>query len=159
MIRRPPRSTLSSSSAASDVYKRQEEGWETIMVNCNPETVSTDYDTSDRLFFEPVTFEDVMNIIENVKPTGVIVQYGGQTPLNLAQRLKDAGAPIIGTSPESIAKAEDRKLFRDVVEKLNLLQPANDTVTSFAEAEIVACLLYTSPSPRDRQKSRMPSSA
>ena len=114
------------------------DGYETIMVNCNPETVSTDYDTSDRLFFEPVTFEDVMNIIENVKPTGVIVQYGGQTPLNLAQRLKAAGAPIIGTSPESIAKAEDRKLFREVVEKLNLLQPANDTVTSFAEADAVA---------------------
>ena len=114
------------------------DGFETIMVNCNPETVSTDYDTSDRLFFEPVTFEDVMNIIENVQPVGVIVQYGGQTPLNLAQRLKAAGAPIIGTSPDSIAKAEDRKLFRDVVEKCNLLQPANDTVTNFEEADAVA---------------------
>ncbi len=114
------------------------DGFETIMVNCNPETVSTDYDTSDRLFFEPVTFEDVMNIIENIKPVGVIVQYGGQTPLNLAQRLKAAGAPIIGTSPDSIAKAEDRKLFRDVVEKCKLLQPANDTVTNFEEADRVA---------------------
>jgi len=114
------------------------DGFETIMVNCNPETVSTDYDTSDSLFFEPVTFEDVMNIIDNVKPVGVIVQYGGQTPLNLAQRLKNAGAPVIGTSPESIAKAEDRKLFRDVVERLDLLQPANDTAISFAEAEVIA---------------------
>ena len=87
------------------------------MVNCNPETVSTDYDTSDQLFFEPVTFEDVMNIIENIKPVGVIVQYGGQTPLNLAERLEAAGAPIIGTTPDSIARAEDRERFREVVEK------------------------------------------
>jgi carbamoyl-phosphate synthase large subunit len=108
------------------------------MVNCNPETVSTDYDTSDSLFFEPVTFEDVMNIIERIKPKGVIVQYGGQTPLNLAQRLEAAGAPIIGTSPHSIARAEDRKLFRDIVEKLNLLQPPNDTVASLEEAIEVA---------------------
>ena len=114
------------------------DGFETIMVNCNPETVSTDYDTSDRLFFEPVTFEDVMNIIDRVKPKGVIVQFGGQTPLNLAQRLKAAGAPVIGTSPESIARAEDRELFREVVEKLNLLQPANATATSFEEAAAIA---------------------
>ncbi|MBI2422504.1 MAG: carbamoyl-phosphate synthase large subunit [Candidatus Hydrogenedentes bacterium] len=119
-------------------FALKEDGYETIMVNCNPETVSTDYDTSDRLFFEPVTFEDVMNIIEHIKPKGVIVQFGGQTPLNLAQRLEAAGAPIIGTSPESIARAEDRKYFRDVVEKLHLLQPANDTVVSFEEAKAVA---------------------
>ncbi|HEX72953.1 MAG TPA: carbamoyl-phosphate synthase large subunit, partial [Candidatus Hydrogenedentes bacterium] len=114
------------------------DGFETIMVNCNPETVSTDYDTSDRLFFEPVTFEDVMNIIDRVQPKGVIVQFGGQTPLNLAERLEKAGAPIIGTSPDSIARAEDRERFRDVVEKLGLLQPANDVATSFEQAAVIA---------------------
>ncbi len=119
-------------------FALKEDGYETIMVNCNPETVSTDYDTSDQLFFEPVTFEDVMNIIDNVKPKGVIVQYGGQTPLNLAERLEAAGAPIIGTSPDSIARAEDRERFREVVEKLNLLQPANDVATSFEEADVIA---------------------
>jgi carbamoyl-phosphate synthase large subunit len=119
-------------------FALKEDGFETIMVNCNPETVSTDYDTSDRLFFEPVTFEDVMNIIDRVKPKGIIVQFGGQTPLNLAQRLERAGAPIIGTPPESIARAEDRKLFREIVQKLNLLQPENDTVASAVEAQTVA---------------------
>jgi carbamoyl-phosphate synthase large subunit len=119
-------------------FALKDDGYETIMVNCNPETVSTDYDTSDSLFFEPVTFEDVMNIIDRVKPKGVIVQYGGQTPLNLAQRLKAAGAPIIGTSPDSIARAEDRELFRDVVERLNLLQPDNATATSYEQAEVIA---------------------
>ncbi len=119
-------------------FALKEDGYETIMVNCNPETVSTDYDTSDRLFFEPVTFEDVMNIIDNIKPKGVIVQYGGQTPLNLAQRLEAAGAPIIGTSPDSIARAEDRERFREVVDKLGLLQPPNGVATSFEEAEVVA---------------------
>jgi carbamoyl-phosphate synthase large subunit len=119
-------------------FALKEDGYETIMVNCNPETVSTDYDTSDSLFFEPVTFEDVMNIIDRVKPKGVIVQYGGQTPLNLAERLEAAGAPIIGTSPDSIARAEDRKRFRDVVEKLGLLQPANETAVSFEEAAEIA---------------------
>jgi carbamoyl-phosphate synthase large subunit len=119
-------------------FALKEDGYETIMVNCNPETVSTDYDTSDSLFFEPVTFEDVMNIIDRVKPKGVIVQYGGQTPLNLAERLEAAGAPIIGTSPDSIARAEDRKRFRDVVEKLGLLQPANQTAVSFEEAAEIA---------------------
>ena len=115
------------------------DGYETIMVNCNPETVSTDYDTSDSLFFEPLTFEDViMNIIERIKPKGVIVQFGGQTPLNLAERLEKAGAPVIGTSPDSIARAEDRERFREVVEKLNLLQPANDVATSFEQAEVIA---------------------
>ena len=119
-------------------FALKDDGYETIMVNCNPETVSTDYDTSDSLFFEPVTFEDVMNIIDRVKPKGVIVQFGGQTPLNLAQRLKAAGAPIIGTTPDSIARAEDRELFRDVVERLNLLQPDNATATSFDEASVIA---------------------
>lgn len=119
-------------------FALKDDGYETIMVNCNPETVSTDYDTSDSLFFEPVTFEDVMNIIDRVQPKGVIVQYGGQTPLNLAEKLEAAGAPIIGTSPDSIARAEDRKRFRDVVQKLGLLQPANETAVSFEEAAEIA---------------------
>ncbi len=116
----------------------KEDGYETIMVNSNPETVSTDYDTSDRLYFEPVTFEDVLNIVEHEKPKGVIVQFGGQTPLNLAVALEKAGAPIIGTTPDSIARAEDRKRFREVVEKLSLLQPVNDTATSVEEAVAIA---------------------
>ncbi|HOV72985.1 MAG TPA: carbamoyl-phosphate synthase large subunit [Candidatus Hydrogenedentes bacterium] len=120
------------------VFALKEDGYETIMVNSNPETVSTDYDTADRLYFEPVTFEDVLNIVEREKPKGVIVQFGGQTPLNLAVALEKAGVPIIGTSPDSIARAEDRKRFREVVEKLNLLQPANDTATSLAEARVIA---------------------
>ena len=120
------------------VFALEEDGYETIMVNSNPETVSTDYDTSDRLYFEPVTFEDVLNIVEREKPKGVIVQFGGQTPLNLAQALMKAGVPIIGTSPDSIARAEDRKLFRELVEKLNLLQPMNDTATCVEEARVVA---------------------
>jgi len=101
----------------------REDGYETIMVNCNPETVSTDYDTSDRLYFEPLTFEDVMEIIDLEKPTGVIVQFGGQTPLKLARALAAAGAPIIGTSPDSIDCAEDRERFSQLVDKLGLLQP------------------------------------
>ena len=94
----------------------KESGYETIMVNCNPETVSTDYDTSDRLYFESLTFEDVMEIIDKEKPKGVIVQYGGQTPLKLARDLEAAGAPIIGTSPDSIDLAEDRERFSELVE-------------------------------------------
>jgi carbamoyl-phosphate synthase large subunit len=120
------------------VFALKEDGYETIMVNSNPETVSTDYDTSDRLYFEPVTFEDVLNIVEREKPKGVIVQFGGQTPLNLAVALEKAGVPIIGTTPESIARAEDRKLFRELVAKLRLLQPPNDTATSVEEAREVA---------------------
>lgn len=120
------------------VFALKNAGYETIMINCNPETVSTDYDTSDRLFFEPVTFEDVMNIIERVQPQGVIVQFGGQTPLNIAQQLEKAGAPIIGTSPYNIARAEDRKLFREVVLKLNLLQPESDTALSPEDALEIA---------------------
>ncbi|CUX96626.1 carbamoyl-phosphate synthase large subunit [Candidatus Doolittlea endobia] len=108
----------------------REDGYETIMVNCNPETVSTDYDTSDRLYFEPVTLEDVLEIVRIENPEGVIVQYGGQTPLKLARALKDAGVPVIGTSPDSIDRAEDRERFQEVVKYLGLKQPANATVTT-----------------------------
>jgi carbamoyl-phosphate synthase large subunit len=112
----------------------RESGYETIMVNCNPETVSTDYDTSDRLYFESLTFEDVMEIIDKEKPKGVIVQYGGQTPLKLARDLEAAGAPIIGTSPDSIDLAEDRERFQKIVEKLGLKQPPNRTASSKEQA-------------------------
>jgi carbamoyl-phosphate synthase large subunit len=112
----------------------RESGYETIMVNCNPETVSTDYDTSDRLYFESLTFEDVMEIIDREKPKGVIVQYGGQTPLKLARQLEAAGAPIIGTSPDSIDLAEDRERFQKLVQSLQLKQPPNRTARSKEEA-------------------------
>ncbi len=112
----------------------RESGYETIMVNCNPETVSTDYDTSDRLYFESLTFEDVMEIIDKEKPKGVIVQYGGQTPLKLARQLEAAGAPIIGTSPDSIDLAEDRERFQKLVQSLDLKQPPNCTARSKEEA-------------------------
>jgi len=112
----------------------KEAGYETIMVNCNPETVSTDYDTSDRLYFESLTFEDVMEIIDKEKPKGVIVQYGGQTPLKLARELEAAGAPIIGTSPDSIDLAEDRERFQQLVESLQLKQPPNRTARNKEEA-------------------------
>ncbi|MEE4163954.1 MAG: carbamoyl-phosphate synthase large subunit, partial [Woeseiaceae bacterium] len=112
----------------------KETGYETIMVNCNPETVSTDYDTSDRLYFEPLTFEDVMEIIDKEQPKGVIVQYGGQTPLKLAEGLEAAGAPIIGTSPDSIDLAEDRERFQQLVRKLDLKQPPNTTARSREDA-------------------------
>ena len=112
----------------------REDGFETIMVNCNPETVSTDYDTSDRLYFESITFEDVLEIVRIEKPVGVIVQYGGQTPLKLARALEDAGVPIIGTSPDAIDRAEDRERFQQAVDRLGLLQPENATVTSVEEA-------------------------
>ena len=112
----------------------REDGFETIMVNCNPETVSTDYDTSDRLYFEPLTFEDVMEIIALEKPEGVIVQFGGQTPLKLARALEAAGAPIIGTSPDSIDLAEDRERFSKLVDKLGLLQPSAKSARNEQEA-------------------------
>ena len=115
-----------------------EAGYESIMINCNPETVSTDYDTSDRLYFEPLTFEDVMSVIDVEKPKGVIVQFGGQTPLKLAQALKNAGAPIIGTQPESIDQAEDRELFKSMVQELDLLQPYNEVATNLEEAIVNA---------------------
>ncbi|HRH91678.1 MAG TPA: carbamoyl-phosphate synthase large subunit, partial [Agitococcus sp.] len=111
----------------------REDGYETIMVNCNPETVSTDYDTSDRLYFEPVTLEDVLEIVRVEQPKGVIVQYGGQTPLKLARHLEDAGVPIIGTSPDAIDRAEDRERFQQMVERLNLRQPPNRTARNSEE--------------------------
>ena len=114
------------------------DGYEVVMVNSNPETVSTDYDTSDRLFFEPLTVEDVLNVCERVEPMGVIVQFGGQTPLNLARALEAAGVPIIGTSPESIDLAEDRERFRLVIERLGLRQPPNASATTTAEARRIA---------------------
>ncbi len=113
-------------------------GYETIMVNCNPETVSTDYDTSDRLYFEPLTFEDVMNIVEAEKPKGVIIQFGGQTPLKLALRLQNAGVNIIGTSPDSIDLAEDRKRFGNMLKKLNIPQPENGTALNEVDAVKIA---------------------
>ncbi len=113
-------------------------GFETIMVNCNPETVSTDYDTSDRLYFEPLTFEDVMNIVDVEKPEGVIVQFGGQTPLNLAMRLHQAGVPIIGTGADSIDLAEDRKRFGALLRELGIPQPENGMAATAEEAKDVA---------------------
>jgi carbamoyl-phosphate synthase large subunit len=120
------------------VFALAEDGYETIMVNCNPETVSTDYDTSDRLYFEPLTQEDVLEIVAKENPVGVIVQFGGQTPLKLAVALEKAGVPIIGTSPDAIDRAEDRERFQEMLHKLNLIQPENGTARSFEEAEIVA---------------------
>ncbi|MBS1828578.1 MAG: carbamoyl-phosphate synthase large subunit [Acidobacteria bacterium] len=119
-------------------YALKEFGVESIMVNCNPETVSTDYDTSDRLYFEPLTLEEVLNIYDTEKPDGVIVQFGGQTPLNLALPLKRAGVPIIGTDPANIDLAEDRKLFGKLLEELGIPSPANGTATSEEEAIAVA---------------------
>jgi carbamoyl-phosphate synthase large subunit len=119
-------------------FALKEIGIESIMVNCNPETVSTDYDTSDRLYFEPLTFEDVMNIVDKEKPDGVIVQFGGQTPLKLAGPLAKAGVKIIGTSPDSIDMAEDRKRFNKLADKLHLLQPASGTATNYAQTRKIA---------------------
>ena len=116
----------------------REDGYETIMVNCNPETVSTDYDTSDRLYFEPLTLEDVLEIIDKEKPKGVIVQYGGQTPLKLARALEANGAPVIGTSPDSIDAAEDRERFQKMIDKLGLKQPPNRTARNADEALALA---------------------
>jgi carbamoyl-phosphate synthase large subunit len=115
-------------------FALKEAGYESIMVNCNPETVSTDYDTSDRLYFEPITFEDVMEIVDRERPTGVIVQFGGQTPLNLAMRLFQAGVPIIGTSPEAIDLAEDRKRFGKLLVDVGIPQPPNGFARSLEEA-------------------------
>ncbi len=119
----------------------REDGYETIMINCNPETVSTDFDTSDRLYFEPLTLENVLDIIELEQPKGVIVQYGGQTPLKLANALQAAGAPIVGTSPDSIDLAEDRERFQQLIERLDIRQPPNRTVRSADEAIECACVL------------------
>ncbi|MBM3794729.1 MAG: carbamoyl-phosphate synthase large subunit [Acidobacteria bacterium] len=119
-------------------FALQQFGVESIMVNCNPETVSTDYDTSDRLYFEPLTYEEVLNIVDREKPTGVIVQFGGQTPLNLALPLKRAGVPIIGTDPANIDLAEDRKLFGKLLDDLKIPSPPNGSATSLGEALEVA---------------------
>ncbi|MFQ5457087.1 MAG: carbamoyl-phosphate synthase large subunit, partial [Myxococcota bacterium] len=116
-------------------FALKEDGFETIMVNCNPETVSTDYDTSDRLYFEPLTLEDVLEIVRRENPEGVIVQFGGQTPLKLAVPLAQSGAPIIGTSPDAIDRAEDRERFKALLEKLNLKQPDNGIARSVSEAQ------------------------
>ncbi|HMI37962.1 MAG TPA: carbamoyl-phosphate synthase large subunit, partial [Steroidobacteraceae bacterium] len=116
----------------------REDGFETIMVNCNPETVSTDYDTSDRLYFEPLTLEDVLEIIHKERPEGVIVQFGGQTPLKLARALEAAGAPIIGTTPDSIDIAEDRERFQQLVKRVGLRQPANATARNEEQAVVLA---------------------
>ncbi|OGB96445.1 MAG: carbamoyl phosphate synthase large subunit [candidate division NC10 bacterium RIFCSPLOWO2_12_FULL_66_18] len=120
------------------VFGLRELGYETIMVNCNPETVSTDYDTADRLYFEPLTLEDVLNIVEREKPTGVIVQFGGQTPLKLAVPLQRAGVKILGTSPDAIDRAEDRERFKQLLQKLRLNQPPNGTALSFHQAALIA---------------------
>ncbi len=119
-------------------FALSEDGFETIMVNCNPETVSTDYDTSDRLYFEPLTLEDVLEIVNLEKPEGVIVQYGGQTPLKLARALEAAGVPIIGTSPDSIDLAEDRERFQQLVERIGLRQPPNRIARNAEEAMVLA---------------------
>ncbi len=119
-------------------FTLRDEGYESIMVNCNPETVSTDYDTSDKLYFEPLTVEDVLSIYNKEKPIGAIVQFGGQTPLNIAKELEDAGVKILGTSPESIDLAEDRKRFKNVMHKLGIPQPESGTATVLGEALDVA---------------------
>ncbi len=122
-------------------FALKEAGFETIMVNCNPETVSTDYDTSDKLFFEPMTKEDILNIVDKEKPWGVIVQLGGQTPLNLTLALQKAGVNIIGTTPESIDIAEDREKFKALLDRLKLRQPPNGTARTFEEAKVVAATI------------------
>jgi carbamoyl-phosphate synthase large subunit len=122
-------------------FALKEDGYETIMVNCNPETVSTDYDTSDKLYFEPLTLEDVLNIVERENPDGVIVQFGGQTPLKLALALERAGVKIIGTSPDSIDLAEDRERFKQLLDRLGLKQPMSGTARSYEDALQIAELL------------------
>jgi carbamoyl-phosphate synthase large subunit len=120
------------------VFALRDLGYETIMVNCNPETVSTDYDTSDRLYFEPLTLEDVLNIVDKEKPVGLILQFGGQTPLKLAVPLQGAGVKILGTSPDAIDRAEDRERFKQLLQKLGLNQPPNGTAISFNQAALIA---------------------
>ncbi len=119
-------------------YALHDKGYETVMINCNPETVSTDYDTSDRLYFEPLTFEDVMDIVEAERPAGVIVTLGGQTPIKLAKRLGEAGVPIMGTQPEAIDLAEDRELFSELLDKLDIAYPASSTAETYEDAVEVA---------------------
>src|SRR5437867_5612815 len=136
-------------------FALKELGVEAIMVNCNPETVSTDYDTSDRLYFEPLTFEDVLNIVEKERPLGVIVQFGGQTPLKLAVPLQQAGVPILGTSPDAIDRAENRERFSRLVDELGLVQAAGATARSFDEAQRIATSIGY---PVDRKSTRLNSS-
>ena len=119
-------------------FALKEEGYESIMINCNPETVSTDYDTSDKLYFEPLTVEDVLSIVDIEKPLGAIVQFGGQTPLNISGPLAKAGLNILGTSADSIDIAEDRKRFQQMLKKLKLVQPDNGTATSLDDARQAA---------------------
>src|SRR5207247_1794832 len=119
-------------------FALRELGVEAIMVNCNPETVSTDYDTSDRLYFEPLTLEDVLNIVEKERPLGVIIQFGGQTPLKLAVSLQNAGVPILGTTPDAIDRAEDRQRFSALLTELGLAQAAGATARSLPEARTIA---------------------
>ena len=119
-------------------FALREDGYETIMVNSNPETVSTDYDTANKLYFEPLTVEDVLHIVEREKPDGVIVQFGGQTPLNLAAELEREGVPIVGTTPASIDLAEDRERFGNLLNELSIRQPENGMASSFPEAKEVA---------------------
>ncbi len=119
-------------------FSLREAGYETVMVNCNPETVSTDYDTSDRLYFEPLTIEDVLEVAEREKPVGAIVQFGGQTPLKLSVPLEKAGLPVLGTSPDAIDRAEDRERFAKLIEKLGLTQPENGVARSHYEAFKIA---------------------
>ena len=119
-------------------FALRDEGFETIMVNCNPETVSTDYDTSDKLYFEPLTVEDVLSIYEKEQPEGVIVQFGGQTPLNIANELAEAGVRILGTSPETIDLAEDRDRFRQMMQELDIPMPESGMASNLEEALSVA---------------------
>lgn len=119
-------------------FALKEMGYESIMVNCNPETVSTDYDTSDKLYLEPMTREDILNIVEKEKPEGVIIQLGGQTPLNLAIPLEKAGVKILGTSTDAVDRAEDRKRFKGLLQKLDLKQAPNDTAVSVGETKEIS---------------------
>src|SRR5206468_2047642 len=136
----------------------REDGFETIMVNCNPETVSTDYDTSDKLYFEPLTLEDTLALIRREEPDGVVVQFGGQTPLRLAVPLERAGVPIIGTAPDSIDRAEDRERFEEVLAKLDLRRPPNGgsrSAASWSTSSAPACTRATAPA-RSRRTRSMP---
>ena len=120
------------------MFGLKDQGYKTIMINCNPETVSTDFDLVDRLYFEPVTFEDVLNIVEFEKPDGVLVQFGGQTPLKIANALADAGVPIMGPSPENIDLAEDREKFGNILDKLDVVCPRYGTGRTLDELIKVA---------------------
>ena len=119
-------------------FALRDSGYETIMVNCNPETVSTDYDTSDKLYFEPLTLEDVLSIYEKEKPIGVVVQFGGQTPLNIARELEAAGVKVLGTSPDTIDLAEDRDRFRKMMDRMGIPMPESGMASTLEEAREIA---------------------